>query len=136
MIDERNRQLAEVTRVDDVIVSDKIISLMLTQISENRELARSSPSCSPPRAARSTCGPPATTWPPGARSSYATVVEAALRRGECAIGYREAAQADDPGRDFGVRINPPKAERIRSARRPGDRPGRGLTAPRGLAHRI
>ena len=40
MIDERNRQLAEVTRVDDVIVSDKIISLMLTQISENRELAQ------------------------------------------------------------------------------------------------
>ena len=40
MIDERNRQLAEVTRVDDVIVSDKIISLMLTQISETRELAQ------------------------------------------------------------------------------------------------
>ena len=39
MLDERNRQLAEVTKVDDVIVSDKIISLMLTQISENRELA-------------------------------------------------------------------------------------------------
>ena len=40
MLDERNRQLAEVTRVDDVIVSDKIISLMLTQISETRELSQ------------------------------------------------------------------------------------------------
>ena len=35
------------TRVDDVIVSDKIISLMLTQISETSELSEaSSPSSS------------------------------------------------------------------------------------------
>ncbi|HEX8102494.1 MAG TPA: hypothetical protein VF533_07780, partial [Solirubrobacteraceae bacterium] len=39
MLDERDRQLAEVTKVDDVIVSDKIISLLLAQISENRHLA-------------------------------------------------------------------------------------------------
>ena len=38
MLDVRNRELAEVTRADDFIVSDQLISLMLTQISENREL--------------------------------------------------------------------------------------------------
>ncbi len=38
MIDIRNRNLADVTRADDFIVSDKLISLMLAQISENKQL--------------------------------------------------------------------------------------------------
>ena len=41
MLDDRNRELAQVTKVDDVIVSDKLISLMLAQISENQP-----PACS------------------------------------------------------------------------------------------
>jgi voltage-gated potassium channel Kch len=38
MLDDRNRELAEVTQADDFIVSDKLISLMLSQISENDRL--------------------------------------------------------------------------------------------------
>ncbi len=38
MLDDRNRELAEVTQADDFIVSDKLISLMLSQISENKQL--------------------------------------------------------------------------------------------------
>ena len=38
MLDVRNRHLAEVTRADDFIVSDRIVSLMLAQISENKAL--------------------------------------------------------------------------------------------------
>ena len=40
MLDVRNRELAEVTSADDFIVSDKLVSLMLSQVSENRELTR------------------------------------------------------------------------------------------------
>ena len=40
MLDDRNRQLAQVTKVDDVIVSEKLVALMIAQISENRDLAR------------------------------------------------------------------------------------------------
>ncbi|HXV42408.1 MAG TPA: potassium transporter TrkA, partial [Anaerolineae bacterium] len=39
MLDGRNRELAEVTRADDFIVSDKLVSLLLAQISENKKLA-------------------------------------------------------------------------------------------------
>ena len=39
MLDVRNRELAEATKVDDFIVSDHLISLMMTQLSENAELA-------------------------------------------------------------------------------------------------
>ena len=38
MLDHRNRELAEVTQADDFIVSDRLISLMLSQLSENEEL--------------------------------------------------------------------------------------------------
>ena len=39
MIDIRNRQLAEVTRADDFVVSNKLVSLMLAQASENPHIA-------------------------------------------------------------------------------------------------
>ena len=119
MIDERNRQLAEVTRVDDVIVSDKIISLMLTQISENRELSQVFGELFSAGGSEIYLRPAGDYLVPGREASYATVVAAAARRGECAIGYRLAAEADDPGNDFGVHINPPKSETITLAE--GDR---------------
>lgn len=112
MIDERNRQLAEVTRVDDVIVSDKIISLMLAQISENRELAQVFAELFAADGSEIYLRPATDYLTAGRDVSYATVVEAARRRGECVIGYREAAGADDPSRQFGVRINPAKSEQM------------------------
>ncbi|MFM6980256.1 MAG: CASTOR/POLLUX-related putative ion channel [Micrococcales bacterium] len=38
MIDDRNRELAQVTAANDFIVSDKLISLMLAQIEQNQDL--------------------------------------------------------------------------------------------------
>lgn len=38
MADVRNRTLAEVTRADDFIVSDRLISLLLTQVAEEKQL--------------------------------------------------------------------------------------------------
>ena len=119
MIDDRNRQLAEVTRVDDVIVSDKILSLMLAQISENRALAQVFGELFSAGGSEIYLRPAHDYLAPGNETSYATLVESARRRGECAIGYRRAADSDDPGRDYGVRVNPPKSERIAVA--PGDR---------------
>jgi Trk K+ transport system NAD-binding subunit len=112
MIDERNRQLAEVTQVDDVIVSDKIISLMLAQISENRELAKVFSTLLSAAGSEIYLRPAGDYVLAGREISFATVVEAARRRRECAIGYRLAVEADDPEKDFGVRINPAKSERV------------------------
>jgi hypothetical protein len=111
MIDDRNRQLAEVTKVDDVIVSDKVISLMLTQISENHELAQVFDELFSAGGSELYLRP-ATDYVVAAREvDYATVVEAARRRNECAIGFRVEADADDPDRDYGITINPPKSTR-------------------------
>lgn len=42
--------------------------------------------------------------------SFATLVEAARRRGETAFGYRVAAQSGVADLDYGIRINPAKSE--------------------------
>ena len=112
MLDERNRQLAEVTRVDDVIVSDKIISLMLTQISETRELSQVFSELFAAEGSEIYLRPASDYVEPGRETNFATVVAAARRRGECAIGYRAGALADDPESEFGVRINPAKSEPV------------------------
>ena len=39
MNDDANREVAEVTKADDFVVSTKLISLYLTKLSENRQLA-------------------------------------------------------------------------------------------------
>ena len=44
--------------------------------------------------------------------NFYTVVEAARRKGEVAIGYRIEGAADDAGRMYGVHINPTKSERV------------------------
>ncbi len=40
MLDIRNRQLADITSADDFIVSDKLISLLMSQVAENKFLMR------------------------------------------------------------------------------------------------
>lgn len=46
----------------------------------------------------------------GTPLNFYTVVEAARRRGEVAIGYRRAGHGTDKARAYGVVVNPNKAE--------------------------
>jgi hypothetical protein len=104
MLDDRNRQLAQVTKVDDVIVSDQLISLLLTQIAENPHLAAVFDELFNAEGSEVYLRD-ATSYVAsnGRPVSFATFVAAASRRGETAIGYRRAAEPDD------VLVNPPKS---------------------------
>jgi Trk K+ transport system NAD-binding subunit len=119
MLDIRNRELAQVTRADDFIVSDNLVSLLLTQISENRELAVVFGELFDPRGSEIYLKPAGDYVEPGRAVNFYTVVESARRRGEVAIGYRVQAHAQEPSRSFGVKLNPRKSERIAFA--PADR---------------
>ncbi|HEV3476997.1 MAG TPA: hypothetical protein VG127_05915, partial [Rubrobacteraceae bacterium] len=44
--------------------------------------------------------------------NFYTVVEAARRRSEVAVGYRLKHEAGDPGSGYGVRLNPDKSDPI------------------------
>lgn len=109
MMDLRNRTLAESTRADDFIVSDRLISLMMTQISENPALNRIFDDLLDAQGSEIFLKPATDYIKPGVPVSFYTVVASARGRGEVAIGYRLRALETDPDRTYGVVINPNKA---------------------------
>src|SRR4051794_31184255 len=109
MLDDRNRELAQVTEVDDVIVSDKILSLVLTQISENAALDAVFTDLLDAEGSEIYMRPIQDYVAVGEEVSFATLVAAASRRDETAVGYRIASDAHDPGEQYGVNVNPAKA---------------------------
>jgi voltage-gated potassium channel Kch len=119
LLDDRNRELAEVARVDDMIVSDRLISLMLAQISESKELKAVFSDLFAAEGSEVYLKPLSNYVSADGEVSFATLCEAALRRGETAIGFRAAADAGDSAKEFGVRINPTKSTLLHPA--PGDR---------------
>lgn len=112
MLDDRNREIAEVTRAQDFIVSDKLISLTLSQLSENRVLEKVFDALLASEGSEIYLKPVSRYVRVGESMDFYSVVEAARRRGETAIGYRASADEHDPTRHYGVALNPVKSERV------------------------
>ncbi|WP_375387620.1 hypothetical protein [uncultured Amnibacterium sp.] len=113
MLDDGNRELAEITKADDFIVSDKLISLMLAQTSENKRLTDVFGILFSSTGSEVYLRPAGSYIRPGEDADFYSVLEAARRKGETAIGYRLAALEGDGSRRYGVRLNPPKQESLR-----------------------
>jgi Trk K+ transport system NAD-binding subunit len=112
MLDLRNRELAEAAKVDDFIVSEHLISLMMAQLSENAELLGVFTDMFDPEGSEIYLKPMSNYVVTGKPINFATVVEAARRRNETAIGYRIMADAGKTGKSYGVRTNPKKSEKV------------------------
>ncbi|WAS99355.1 CASTOR/POLLUX-related putative ion channel [Nannocystis punicea] len=119
MLDGQNRELAAVTEADDFIISNTLVSLVVSQVSENQRIAAVLDDLLSPDGHEIYLKPARDYVQPGADVDFYAVVEAAARRGELAVGYRLAARAHDSEHDYGVVLNPRKSERIRLAA--GDR---------------
>ena len=111
MIDDRNRELAEVTQADDFIVSDQLISLMLSQVSENKRLTDVFDELFSATGAEIYLQPAELYIAPGTEVDFYTVLEAAKRRGETAIGFRVEQHARSSEHAYGVTVNPTKTDR-------------------------
>lgn len=109
MIDDRNRVLASVADVDDVVVSGEIVSLLVTQLSEDGRLEPVFKELLGAEGSEIYLRPAEWYVQPGDGISWATVVAGAARRNETAIGLKSARLAE-PGLKFGVVVNPPKSE--------------------------
>ena len=110
MLDDRNRELAEVTQADDFIVSDKLISLMLSQVSENKQLTEVFDQLFSSDGAEIYLRDADLYVTPGQSADFYSVIEAARRKGETAIGHRFEAHARSSEHFYGVSVNPLKTE--------------------------
>ncbi len=112
MLDIRNRELAEVTKADDFIVSDKLISLMLSQLSENKHLKKVFDRLFEAEGSEIYLKPATDYIKPNEAVNFYTVLESAAKKGETAIGYRIQADASNPEKAYGVKVNPKKSDKL------------------------
>lgn len=112
MLDVRNQPLAEVARADDFIVSDKLISLMLAQLSENRYLKYVFDDFFDAEGSEIYLKPVTDYVLPDCEMDFYTVVESAARLGEVAFGYRIEKDAFNAKKFYGVVVNPKKSDSI------------------------
>ena len=108
MMDIRNRDLAATTRADDFIVSERLISLVMAQISENKKLGSVLQDLFTPDGSEIYIKPIQEYVQIGVPVNFYTLLEAASRKKETAIGYRILADSKDPNKNYGVHINPLK----------------------------
>ena len=113
MIDVRNRELAEVTRADDFVVSNKLVSLMLAQASENENLSAIFDELLDENGPEIYMRPAGTYVELGRPVTFFTITEACRRRGEVAIGYVRRREGETYKRNMGgVVVNPRKSEAL------------------------
>jgi ion channel POLLUX/CASTOR len=107
-----NRNRAEVARADDFIISNRLISLMLAQVSENKALNAVFTDIFDPEGAEIYLKPARDYVQLGVPVTFHTVIEAAF-------GYRIAILAGNKAENYGVKLNPSKAGLVTFER--GDR---------------
>ncbi len=114
MIDVRNRELAEVTRADDFVVSNKLVSLMLAQASENENIGAIFGDLLDEQGSEIVMRKAEAYLELNHPMTFYTVTEACRQRGEVALGYvrKRSGAAADPRNMGGVVVNPKKSETL------------------------
>ncbi len=107
ILDINNRDLATISEADDFIVSNTLVSLMVTQVAENPHLVSVFDELFSAEGCEIYLKPAHDFVRPG-KHPWGLVCESALRRSEIAIGYRLAAAANDASAGYGIAINPSK----------------------------
>lgn len=104
--DDRDRELAQLTRDDDFVISERLVSLLMTQISENAHLESVFGDLFDAAGAEIYIRDAGLYLDASAQPTFATAVAAARRRNEVAIGYR----LTDSDGDDGMVLNPSRSE--------------------------
>jgi K+/H+ antiporter YhaU regulatory subunit KhtT len=112
MLDLKNRELGVVAKADDFIVGDNLISLLLSQLSENKILKKVYDELFRSEGSEIYLKPASRYITVRKDVDFYNIVANAAELNETVIGYRISAQSEDSDSNFGVRINPNKSSRI------------------------
>ena len=113
LLDVRDVELARIANPDDFVVSERLTSLMLAQLSENADLRGVFADLFDAQGVELVLVPASRYVTTGEEQSFADVVAAARRRGHVCVGYRRVG--DDHGDvtlGGGVVLNPPKSKPV------------------------
>ncbi|HVD99593.1 MAG TPA: hypothetical protein VNB90_15400 [Cytophagaceae bacterium] len=108
ILDIRNRNLAEVTKADDYIVSDHLIGMVMAQLAGNIELNKIFDDLLTPGGTELYLRPVEDYLTPGGPVSIRTMVESVSRKGQTFIGYRIDEWSDNAEKRYGIILNPDK----------------------------
>ncbi len=109
MLDVNNRELARVAKVDDFIVSGKLVSLLLAQISENELLNLIFEELLSEYGSEIYIKDIEEFISISQPVNFYTVLEAASHKNDLAIGYKISMQENISSKNFGIYINPDKS---------------------------
>jgi hypothetical protein len=112
MFDIRNRELAEITRADDFIVSPHILSKYIAQISENKNLTKVFDILLTAEGVEIYLRPVSLFIKLGMPIPFSRIIEASINQQTLAIGYRLMKYAQDPNKFYGIVLNPDKDKPI------------------------
>ncbi len=112
MANARNQSLAQLAKPDDFIVGDNLISLLLAQVAENRELKMVFEEFLDASGCEINLRPAEEYVLLEESVNFYTITEAALRKKQIAIGVRFAAHSKEEDQNFGIVLNPPKEDEI------------------------
>ena len=112
MLDVKNRALASITKADDFIVSDTLISLLMAQVAENKSLMKVFENLFNADGSEIYLKPVAEYIIPNSPVNFYSIIESAKRKGHTAIGYRLDHFSSDANESFGIQVNPNKSRKI------------------------
>ncbi|MEO1943799.1 MAG: potassium transporter TrkA, partial [Candidatus Thioglobus sp.] len=111
ILDNRNRQLAESAGVDDFVISDRLISLALSQISENKNLEAVFGELLSDNGVEIYLNPASDYIELEEDYNFYTILAAAGRKNETAIGYNRPREKNKDGN--GIVVSPEKGKKVK-----------------------
>lgn len=112
LLDVRAVRLAQIANPDDFVVSERLTSLLLAQLSENGELREVFEELMNATGCELNLRPASRYGTPGSNVTFGDLVAAAREHSETAIGIRSQHLDPDDGLGGGVLVNPPKSRVI------------------------
>ncbi len=112
MLDAKNRDLATVTEVDDFIISDNMVSLIISQVAENKYLMKVFDQLFKAEGNEIYLKPAENYIELEKEVDFYTILESSVRMNEIAIGYRLMDNFQDVDKNYGIVLNPDKRELI------------------------
>ena len=111
-MNSENQELISQTNVDDFLISDRMISMILSQLSEETAMKDVYQELFG-EAGSEIYLKPAHPYFIGlpAKVTFADMIAAACKRDEICLGLRQSRHANDPNLNFGIQLNPKKDQK-------------------------